>query len=102
MSIPEHDVLRIARLARLEMSAEGAQRAQQELNGILELIQELQAIDTTGITPMAHPLEAHQAIELRLRDDAAAPTHTTEQRDALMRNAPAKDAGLFLVPTVIE
>ena len=102
MSISEHDVLRIARLARIELSAESAAQTQHELNGILSLIEELQAVDTRGITPMAHPLEACQDIRLRLRDDLAASTNTIEQRETLMQNAPAKEAGLFLVPTVIE
>jgi aspartyl-tRNA(Asn)/glutamyl-tRNA(Gln) amidotransferase subunit C len=102
MSITDKDVARIARLARIELSHPELARAQDELNGILSLIQQLQAVDTTGITPMAHPLSAHQDITLRLRADQARATHTTEERDVLMANAPASDNGLFLVPTVIE
>ncbi|AEC20935.1 glutamyl-tRNA(GLN) amidotransferase subunit C [Pusillimonas sp. T7-7] len=102
MSITEQDVARIARLARIELSPDDTTRAQHELNGIMGLIEQLQAVDTTGIEPMAHPLAAHQDIQLRLRDDKPASTHTLEQRQALMVNAPANDNGLFLVPTVIE
>ena len=102
MAITEQDVARIARLARIALTPEGAARTQKELNGILGLIQKLQSVDTTGIEPMAHPLSAHQEIALRLRPDAAGPTATLEQRDALMSNSPAKAEGLFLVPTVIE
>ncbi|MGE4368729.1 MAG: Asp-tRNA(Asn)/Glu-tRNA(Gln) amidotransferase subunit GatC [Burkholderiaceae bacterium] len=102
MAITEHDVVRIAKLARIELSDGQVAHTRTELNGILGLIEQLQAVDTHGIVPMAHPLEAHQTIALRLRDDAALPTGTLEQRDALMRNAPAVQAGLFLVPTVIE
>ena len=102
MAITEQDVARIARLARIELSPEESSRAQHELNGILGLIAQLQAVDTTGIEPMAHPLAAHQDIRLRLRDDRAAATRTTDERKALMVNAPAEDNGLFLVPTVIE
>jgi len=102
MSISDQDVARIARLARIELSSADAARARDELNGILSLIEQLQAVDTSGITPMAHPLSAHQDITLRLREDQAVPTRTDPQRQALMANAPAGHQGLFLVPTVIE
>jgi aspartyl-tRNA(Asn)/glutamyl-tRNA(Gln) amidotransferase subunit C len=102
MAITEQDVARIARLARIELTPDGTVHAQNELNGILSLIQTLQAVDTAGIEPMAHPLAAHQDISLRLRADTAAPTSTTDERKALMANSPAESGGLFLVPTVIE
>ena len=101
MAITDKDVERIANLARIALSGEGAERARHELNGILDLIEQLQAVDTQGVEPMAHPLSAHQEISLRLREDQAA-TGTEAQRDALMANAPATAEGLFLVPTVIE
>ena len=102
MTISEQDVMRIARLARIELPPEETAQTQKELSDILGLMARLQAIDTTGIEPMAHPLSAHQDIALRLREDKAAPTHTEEERAALMANAPAQAEGLFLVPTVIE
>jgi aspartyl-tRNA(Asn)/glutamyl-tRNA(Gln) amidotransferase subunit C len=102
MSISEHDVLRIAKLARIELTPEQRAQSQTELTGILGLIEKLQSVDTSGIVPMAHPLEAHQDIHLRLRDDVAADTATEAGRDTLMQNAPARHDGLFLVPTVIE
>jgi len=102
MAITEQDVTRIAKLARIQLSPDESTRAQQELNGILGLIEQLQAVDTTGVEPMAHPLSAHQDIKLRLREDGAASTHTLEERQALMANSPAESDGLFLVPTVIE
>lgn len=102
MAIDHQDVARIAQLARLELTPEAAQRALSELNGIFALIQQLQAVDTQGIEPMAHPLSAHQEITLRLRADVAAPTHSLEQRQELMSNSPAASEGLFLVPTVLE
>lgn len=101
MAITDQDVARIANLARIALSPEGAEHTRQELNGILGLIEQLQAVDTQGVEPMAHPLSAHQEINLRLRDDKAAPG-TEAQRAALMANAPASSEGLFLVPTVIE
>jgi aspartyl-tRNA(Asn)/glutamyl-tRNA(Gln) amidotransferase subunit C len=102
MAITQQDVARIAKLARIELSPDESARAEQELNGILGLIEQLQAVDTSGIEPMAHPLSAHQDIKLRLRDDGASPTHSLETRQALMANSPAESDGLFLVPTVIE
>lgn len=102
MAISEQDVTRIARLARIQLSPDEAAQTQKELSDILELMARLQAVDTQGIEPMAHPLSAHQDIQLRLRDDTAVPTHTESQRAALMENAPAQSDGLFLVPTVIE
>lgn len=102
MAISEQDVDRIARLARIELSAEQATRAQSELNGILALIAQLQAVDTSGVEPMAHPLSAHQDMSLRLRPDVACPTGTLQERKVLMANSPARHESLFLVPTVIE
>lgn len=102
MSISEQDVTRIARLARIQLSTDEIAQTQKDLSRILDLMARLQAVDTQGVEPMAHPLSAHQDIQLRLRDDAAAPTNTEEQRAALMSNAPAQAEGLFLVPTVIE
>lgn len=102
MAINDHDVARIARLARIELSATDSLQAQKDLNGILNLIEQLQAVDTTGIEPMAHPLAAHQDVHLRLRPDSAEATHSPEQREALMANSPAGESPLFLVPTVLE
>ncbi|TAL90021.1 MAG: Asp-tRNA(Asn)/Glu-tRNA(Gln) amidotransferase subunit GatC [Candidimonas sp.] len=102
MAITDQDVARIARLARIELSDQASHRAITELNRIIRLIEQLQAVDTNGIEPMAHPLSAHQDIALRLRPDAAAPTHTLAERHALMANSPAEVDGLFVVPTVIE
>lgn len=102
MSITSQDVVRIARLARIELSEDQIARAQTELDGMLGLIEALQAVDTHGIEPMAHPLAAHQDIQLRLREDVAADTNTLAQRQALMANSPGQAEGLFLVPTVIE
>ncbi len=102
MAITDDDVTRIARLACISLSPDESAQARSELNGILDLIEKLQAVDTQGIEPMAHPLSAHQDIKLRLRNDSAAPTHTDAQRADLMANAPAQTEGLFLVPTVIE
>jgi aspartyl-tRNA(Asn)/glutamyl-tRNA(Gln) amidotransferase subunit C len=102
MALNEQDVARIARLARIELTPERRARAQQELNGILHLMERLQAVDTTGVEPLAHPLSAHQDITLRLREDAVAEISSDARRAELLANAPAERDGLFLVPKVLE
>jgi aspartyl-tRNA(Asn)/glutamyl-tRNA(Gln) amidotransferase subunit C len=95
MPLTLDDVKRIAQLARLEITPAEADQTLLQLNGILDLIEQMQAVDTAGVAPMAHPFGGSQ----RLRQDIV-----TEQdaRDALMKNAPAQEGGLFLVPKVID
>lgn len=102
MALTAHEVARIAKLARLQLSPEQLGQAQTELNEILGLIQELQAVDTQGVAPLAHPLSALSPVHLRLREDVVTETTSTERREALMANAPGKRDGLFLVPKVID
>lgn len=102
MDLNEQDVARIARLARIELTSEQRGRARQELNGILHLIERLQAVDTQGVEPLAHPLSAHEDVVLRLREDAVSEHASEARRDELLANAPDAQSGLFLVPKVIE
>lgn len=102
MALTETDVAFVAKLARLHISPEQQPGIQQELNQVMALIEQLQAIDTSGVEPLAHPLSALHDVELRLRDDTCLPTNTLAQRAELMQNAPANADGLFLVPRVIE
>jgi len=95
MALTLSDVKRIAHLARIEVTEAEAGQTLEQLNAIFKLIEQLQSVDTSGIEPMSHPLGGSQ----RLREDVAGPT---EDRDANMSNAPAKQDGLFLVPKVIE
>ncbi len=102
MALTEQDVTRIARLARLDLDAGQRERVLQDLNGIFGLIEQLQAVDTTGVEPLAHPLSAIDDVSLRLRDDGVTEPSDEATRDALLANAPARHGGLFLVPKVIE
>lgn len=102
MALTKTDVAFVAKLARLHLSPEQQPAIQEELNQVMTLIEQLQAIDTTGVEPLAHPLSVLHDIELRLREDASLPTNSIEQRNELMQNAPANADGLFLVPRVIE
>ena len=104
MALNITDIKRIAHLARIEISEQEATTTLTKLTGILGLIEQMQAVDTTGITPMSHSQDVVQ----RLRDDVVT---ATNQREAFQANAPilgngssekAVDNGLYLVPKVIE
>jgi aspartyl-tRNA(Asn)/glutamyl-tRNA(Gln) amidotransferase subunit C len=95
MALTEDDVARIAHLARIEVSDADRRAMLAQLNDIFEMIAKMQAVDTTGVAPMAHPLGGRQ----RLREDRVT---ETDARESNMRNAPAAQDGLFLVPRVIE
>ena len=95
MSLSRDDVTRVARLARLGLSDAEADRALTDLNAILDLVDAMATVDTTGVPPLGNPLEATQVLRADQVTDIDA-------RDALMANAPAKADGLFLVPRVVE
>ena len=99
MALNSQDIARIANLARLELSADESERMLTKINGFFELVEKMNAVDTTGITPLAHPVEVVQPVALRLRDDAVSEPNN---RDNNQRSAPAVERGLFLVPKVIE
>ncbi len=95
MTMTADEVGRIAHLARLELDPAEAPRHAEELSRILELVEQMNAVDTTGIAPMAHPLDAVQ----RLRPDTVT---EPDLRDRYQACAPAVEDGLYLVPKVIE
>ncbi len=99
MSLTSQDIDRIANLARLELQPEEGERMLAQINGFFSIVEAMQAVDTTGIVPMAHPVAAIQDITLRLRPDVASEPN---QRELNQRSAPAVERGLFLVPKVIE
>jgi aspartyl-tRNA(Asn)/glutamyl-tRNA(Gln) amidotransferase subunit C len=95
MSLNPEEVRRIARLARLDVSPQEAENTRDQLNGILAFIEQLQAVDTKGVAPMAHATDVVQ----RLRPDVV--TETNRRAD-FQSVAPETEAGLYLVPKVIE
>jgi aspartyl-tRNA(Asn)/glutamyl-tRNA(Gln) amidotransferase subunit C len=95
MPLTPEEVRRIAELARIGISDAEARKIQTELNDIFELIGRMQKVDTEGIAPMTHA----QGLTLRLREDAVT---ETDQRELFQSIAPQTDAGLYLVPKVIE
>jgi aspartyl-tRNA(Asn)/glutamyl-tRNA(Gln) amidotransferase subunit C len=99
MSLNPQDISRIAHLARLELRPEESERMLTQLNGFFAIVEKMRAVDTSGVQPLTHPVEAVQAVALRLRDDVASEPN---QREANQQSAPAVERGLFLVPKVIE
>lgn len=99
MSLSAADIDRLARLARLGLAPEERTRLCTQLNDFFGTVEKMRAVDTSGVTPLAHPVEVMGDVALRLRDDVASEPN---QRDANQRNAPALENGLFLVPRVIE
>ncbi|HRP98337.1 MAG TPA: Asp-tRNA(Asn)/Glu-tRNA(Gln) amidotransferase subunit GatC [Rhodocyclaceae bacterium] len=95
MSLTVEDVRKIATLARLELAEGDAEATRDKLNSIFGLIEQMQAVDTHGVEPMSHPQELAQ----RLREDAVS---EPDRRDAFQKIAPQTEAGLYLVPKVIE
>ena len=89
------DIRRVAHLARIEVTEADLRAAERELNGILSLVAQLQAADTAGVEPMAHA----QDVTLRLREDEVT---ESDERARFQSIAPQVEAGLYLVPKVIE
>jgi aspartyl-tRNA(Asn)/glutamyl-tRNA(Gln) amidotransferase subunit C len=99
MSLTPQDIDRIANLARLELKPEESERMLAQINGFFGIVEAMQAVDTSGVQPLAHPVAAIQDIALRLREDVVSEPNN---REANQRSAPAVERGLFLVPKVIE
>jgi aspartyl-tRNA(Asn)/glutamyl-tRNA(Gln) amidotransferase subunit C len=95
MSLSLDQVQRIADLARIELAPGEAGQTRDQLNGIFGLIEEMQAVNTTGVEPMAHAQDVAQ----RLREDRA---FETDHHADFQKIAPEVEAGLYLVPKVIE
>ena len=95
MSVEKDDIEKIAHLARLGINDDDVPDYVRNLSDILGLVEQMSAVDTAGVTPMAHPLDARQ----RLRADEVTEKN---QREHFQANAPQVEGGLFLVPQVIE
>ncbi|MCU0766562.1 MAG: Asp-tRNA(Asn)/Glu-tRNA(Gln) amidotransferase subunit GatC [Gammaproteobacteria bacterium] len=95
MSLDRADVAKIAHLARLAVDGDEADAVARDLSRILDLVAQMSVVNTGGVPPMAHPLDMPQ----RLRPDVVT---EPDRRDDLQATAPATEAGLYLVPRVIE
>jgi aspartyl-tRNA(Asn)/glutamyl-tRNA(Gln) amidotransferase subunit C len=99
MSLSQDDVRRIAGLARLDLSPAESAEMQAQLNEFFSIVEQMSAVDTSGVEPLHTPLSAIGEVALRLRADAVT---EHDERDRNMANAPLAEDGLFLVPKVIE
>ena len=99
MALSASDIARIASLARLQLAPDESERMLSQLNGFFDVVERMRSVDTTGVEPLAHPVAAIEDIVLRLREDVVS---EPDNREANQRSAPAVEAGLFLVPKVIE
>ena len=99
MALNSQDIARVANLARLELRPDETEHTLRQLNGFFALVAQMEAVNTDGIEPLAHPAALLGDVALRLRDDIASEPN---QREASQRSAPAVERGLFLVPKVIE
>ena len=95
MSLSRDDVEKIAHLAMLAISEEDIPDYASDLSNILGLVDQMEAVDTDAVSPMAHPLDMAQ----RLRPDVVT---EADQRDKFQQNSPNVENGLFLVPKVLE
>lgn len=95
MAIASSDIAQLAHLARIALPEDQVEQVTQRITEVLALVDQLQAVDTTGVEPMAHPLDAMQ----RLRSDQVTESN---QREAFQTIAPATEDGLYLVPRVIQ
>ena len=99
MSLTSSDIARIANLARLDLTPAHSERMLGQLNSFFDIVEQMRAVDTTGIEPLAHPVAAIGDIALRLRDDVVSEPNN---REANQKSAPEVRNGLFLVPKVVE
>ncbi len=95
MTVQQDEIAKIAELARIRIAPEEAAELTSRIANILTLVDQLQAVDTAGVEPMANPLDAVQ----RLRADSVTEAN---QREVFQAIAPAVENGLYLVPKVIE
>ena len=99
MALTPQDIMRVANLARLELRPDETEHTLRQLNGFFALVEQMNAVNTDGVEPLAHPAAVLGQVALRLRDDIVSESN---QREASQVSAPAVERGLFLVPRVIE
>ena len=99
MALTLSDVRRIADLARLDLGDDEKANMLEQLNSFFRIVEQMSAVETSGVEPLYTPLAAVQEAHLRLRDDVV--TEVVD-REANQQSAPATSEGLYLVPKVIE
>ncbi len=100
MSLTLKDVDNLINLAKIKLNDEQKNKTLEQLNGIFALVEQMRAVDTTGVEPLNQPVEAYEDhVALRLRDDVVTEEN---RRDDYQQVAPAAQDGYYLVPQVIE
>lgn len=99
MALTPQDIARVATLARLNLRPDETEHTLSQLNGFFALVAQMDAVNTDGVEPLAHPAAVLGQVALRLREDQVTEPN---QREASQVSAPAVERGLFLVPKVIE
>ncbi|MCX7111027.1 MAG: Asp-tRNA(Asn)/Glu-tRNA(Gln) amidotransferase subunit GatC [Proteobacteria bacterium] len=95
MSLSTAEVNKIAWLGRIAIDADKIEAYARDLSGILDFVEQMSALDTSAVAPMAHPMDQAQRLRLDLVTEA-------DHRELFQANSPSVEAGLFLVPKVIE
>lgn len=95
MPVSSENIHQIAHLSRLQFDSSEIVQFTEQFNQVLQLVEKISQVDTSDVTPMANPLDNIQ----RLREDRVSEQN---QRDKMQQNAPQTEAGLYLVPTIIE
>jgi len=100
MSLTLNDIARLSMLSQLDLNAQQADDALDKLNSIFALVEQMRAVDTTGVAPLSHPIAAWKDdVALRLREDKVTEPN---RREDYQKPAPATEDGLYLVPKVID
>ena len=99
MALTSDDIARVANLAKLQLRPDETDRLVGQLNGFFKLVEQMDAVNTKDVEPLAHPAAVLGQVALRLRDDVVSEVN---QRELSQASAPAVERGLFLVPKVIE
>ena len=100
MSLTLDDIARLSKLAQLDLNGQQADDALDKLNSIFALVEQMRAVDTSGVAPLSHPIAAWKDdVALRLREDKVTESN---RRDDYQKPAPATQDGLYLVPKVID
>ena len=94
MSISSDDVLKVAKLAKLHVAAEGLAPLASQLSRIVDMVEQLKSVNTEGVEPLAHAMDLHSV----LREDIV---RASLSREAALANAPQHDAEFFRVPPVM-
>ena len=100
MSLTLDYIARLSKLAQLDLNGQQADDALDKLNSIFALVEQMRAVDTSGVAPLSHPIAAWKDdVALRLREDKVTESN---RRDDYQKPAPATQDGLYLVPKVID